>query len=62
MKNAEYAEQALLHLRNCRNRLVHVGNYESDIESSLFLLSNFVRNLFNFHIFNKSNFKNISEV
>jgi len=58
----EYAKQVLNHLRNHRNRSVHTGENNQDIEILLYQLKNFVEVILRFLIVNKFRFSNREEL
>lgn len=56
-----YSRLVLEHLRRYRNRSVHVGNVDGNIEVELYQLKRFVRYLLLFHIGNKFGFSSLAE-
>ena len=61
-KDREYTKQILNHLRDYRNRAVHTGSGNQDIETYMYQLKNFVETALEFLIANKFGFKNLNEV
>lgn len=57
----EYHQQILSHLRDYRNRAVHAGTADNNIENHLFQLKRYVERLIEFHLATKIDFKNIAE-
>ena len=58
----EWFRQVLNHLRDYRNRAVHAGSENHEIETYMYQLKRFVEALLEFHLFNKFNFKNLKDV
>ncbi len=58
----EYARQVLNHLRDHRNRSVHTGGSNQNIETLLYQLKNFVEVVLEFEIANKFNFSSREEL
>jgi hypothetical protein len=58
----EYIKQILTHLRDYRNRAVHSGPGNQDIETFLYQLKNFVESALEFLVANKFNLRNLNEV
>ncbi len=58
----EYAKQVLNHLRDHRNRSVHIGENNQNIETLLYQLKNFVEVILRFQIVNKFQFSNCEEL
>jgi len=58
----EYIKQILTHLRDYRNRAVHSGSGNQDIETFLYQLKNFVESALEFLVANKFDLKNLNEV
>ncbi len=58
----EYARQVLNHLRDHRNRSVHTGGSNQNIETLLYQLKNFVEVVLEFQIANKFNFSSREEL
>lgn len=58
----EYAQQVLNHLRDHRNRSVHTGGSNQNIETLLYQLKNFVEVVLEFQIANRFNFSNREEL
>jgi len=57
----EYAQQVLNHLRDHRNRSVHTGGSNQNIETLLYQLKNFVEVVLEFQIANRFNFSSREE-
>jgi len=57
----DYNRQVLEHLRQYRNRSVHLGTGETDIDTHVYQLKNYVEQLLRFHITNHFKFKNLQE-
>lgn len=57
----EYNRQALEHLRQYRNRSVHLGAGENDIDTQVYQLKSYVEQLLRFHIANHFKFENMEE-
>lgn len=58
----EYAKQVLNHLRDHRNRSVHTGESNQNIETLLYQLKNFVEVVLEFQIANRFNFSSREEL
>jgi len=58
----EYAQQVLNHLRDHRNRSVHTGGSNQNIETLLYQLKIFVEVVFEFQIANRFNFSSRKEL
>lgn len=58
----EYARQVLNHLRDHRNKAVHTGGSNQNIETLLYQLKNFVEVVLEFQIANKFNFSTREEL
>ena len=58
----EYSRQVLIHLRDYRNRAVHAGSENHEIEAYMYQLKRFVESLLEFHLGSKFGFKNLKEV
>jgi hypothetical protein len=58
----EYAKQVLNHLRDHRNRSVHTGGSNQNIETLLYQLKNFVEVVLEFQIANRFNFASREEL
>lgn len=58
----EYARQVLNHLRDHRNRSVHTGGSNQNIETLLYQLKNFVEVVLEFEIANRFNFSSREEL
>lgn len=56
-----YHKQVLEHLRQYRNRSVHMSSGENDIETHVYQLKNYVEQLLRFHIVNYFNFTSLEE-
>jgi len=61
-QDREYVRQILTHLRDYRNRAVHTGTGNEDIETLMFQLKNFVETALEFLVANKFGLKNLGEV
>lgn len=57
----EYNMQVLEHLRQYRNRSVHFGASENDIDTHVYQLKNYVEQLLMFHIANHFKFESLQE-
>ncbi|MEJ2612723.1 MAG: hypothetical protein P8179_22360 [Candidatus Thiodiazotropha sp.] len=57
----EYNRQVLEHLRQYRNRSVHFGAGENDIDTHVYQLKSYVEQLLRFHIANQFKFENMEE-
>lgn len=57
----KYTQQILTHLRDYRNKAVHVGTENQDIETYVFQLKRHVEALIEFHLRNRFRFSTISE-
>lgn len=57
----EYNRQVLEHLRQYRNRSVHLGAGENDIDTHVYQLKSYVEQLLRFHIVNHFKFENMEE-
>lgn len=57
----EYAKQVLEHLRQYRNKSVHSGSAEHDIDMHLYQLKGYVEQLLRFHIANHFKFGSLAE-
>jgi len=57
----EYNRQVLEHLRHYRNRSVHLGTGENDIDTHVYQLKGYVEQLLRFHIANYYKFESITE-
>ena len=57
----EYAYQVLTHLRDYRNKSVHVGSDSGDIEALMYQLKRYVEVLIEFHVANKYRFTSIAD-
>ena len=57
----EYHGEALEHLRQYRNRTVHAGSGDDEIETHLYQLKRYVEVLLKFHITNRFDFGSLSE-
>jgi hypothetical protein len=60
-QDREYARQVLEHLRQYRNKSVHLGAGESDIEAHVYQLKSYVEQLLRFHIGNHFKFGSLEE-
>ncbi|MGE4501208.1 MAG: hypothetical protein AB7C96_12735 [Hydrogenovibrio sp.] len=60
-KDREYARQVLEHLRRYRNKSVHLGAGESEIDTHIYQLKNYIERLLKFHISNHFGFESIEE-
>lgn len=60
-KEREYNIQVLQHLKKYRNLSVHLDMGNSEIETYLYQLKNYVETLLSFHLQNKFNFDTIQE-
>ncbi len=60
-KDREYIHQVLSHLKDYRNRAVHAGSENHDIEIFMYQLKNYVEVLLEFHIVNRFGFKDLNE-
>lgn len=58
----EYAKQVLTHLKDYRNRAVHAGSENSEIQGYMYQLKRFVESLIEFHLGNKFGFNSLKEV
>jgi len=56
----EYHQQILTHLRDYRNRVVHAGTENQDIEAYIFQLKRYVEKVMEFLLGNRFGFNNIS--
>jgi len=61
-KDREYVKHILTHLREYRNRAVHMGSGNEDIETLMFQLKNFIETALEFLVANKFDLKNLDEV
>lgn len=61
-QDREYVRQILTHLRDHRNRAVHTGSGNEDIETLMFQLKNFVETALEFLVANKFGLKNLGAV
>ena len=61
-RERHYAKQVLTHLRDYRNKAVHVGAGNHDIETFMYQLKNFVEVVLEFQVANKFGFKSLAEV
>ncbi len=61
-QDREYVKQILTHLRDHRNRAVHTGSGNEDIETLMYQLKNFVEAVLEFLVGNKFGLKNLGEV
>jgi hypothetical protein len=61
-KDREYATQILYHLRDYRNRAVHVGSGNQDIETFIYQLKDYVETALEFLIKNKYGLNNLNEI
>lgn len=59
--NFEYNKQVLIHLKNYRNGLIHLGKTYNEIEPYIYQLKRYVHQLFMFLIVNRFNFQSIKE-
>jgi hypothetical protein len=57
----EYTRQVLKHLKDYRNRSVHLGTRDRNIETFLFQLKEYIEALLSFHLANKFRFNSIAE-
>jgi len=57
----EYSRQVLTHLKDYRNRAVHSGSENHDIEAYMYQLKRFVEALIGFHLRNKYGFKSLAD-
>ena len=57
----KYARQVLTHLKDYRNRAVHSGSENQDIEAYVYQLKRFVEGLMKFHLGNKYGFKSLAD-
>jgi hypothetical protein len=60
-QDREYTRQILEHLRQYRNKSVHLGAGENDIEAHVYQLKSFVERLLRFHIENHFKFGSLEE-
>ena len=60
-KDREYNRQVLEHLRQYRNKSVHLGAGENDIDTHVYQLKSYVEQLLLFHIANSFGFKSLEE-
>lgn len=60
-KDREYAREVLEHLRQYRNRSVHLGVGESDIDARVYQLKSYIDQLLRFHIANHLRFESLEE-
>jgi len=58
----EYSRQILTHLRDYRNRAVHVGAETIEIQAYMYQLKRFVESLLEFHLGNKFGFNSLREI
>lgn len=58
----EYARQVLTHLKDYRNRAVHVGSENHEIQAYMYQLKGFVESLLEFHLGNTFGFNSLKEV
>ena len=58
----EYARQVLTHLKDYRNRAVHAGSENHEIQAFMYQLKRFVESLLEFHLGNKFGFTSLKEV
>lgn len=61
-QDREYRKQILTHLRDYRNRAVHTGSGNKDIETLMYQLKSFVEAVLEFLLANKFRFKNLNQV
>lgn len=61
-EDPEYHRGMLNHLREIRNSYIHSGSETLTIESSLYLLKNYVEKIMMFHLRNAGTFRSIAEV
>jgi len=57
----EFHRQVLEHLRHYRNKTVHLGAGENDIDTHVYQLKSYVEQLLQFHIANSFGFKSLEE-
>ena len=57
----DYNKQVLEHLRQYRNKSVHLGSGSNDIETHVYQLKSYVEHLIRFHIANHFKFYNLQE-
>lgn len=60
-KDRKYAQQILTHLRDYRNKAVHAGTENQDIETYIYQLKRIVEALIEFHLRNRFKFETIAE-
>lgn len=60
-QDREYARQVLEHLRQYRNKSVHLGADDNDIETHVYQLKSYVEQLLRFHIGNHFKFESLEE-
>jgi len=60
-KDREYNRQVLEHLRQYRNKSVHLGSSENNIETHVYQLKGYVEQLLHFHIVNHFTFESLQE-
>ncbi len=58
----EYTRQVLTHLKDYRNRAIHVGSENHEIQAYMYQLKRFVESLLGFHLGNKFSFNSLKEV
>lgn len=58
----EYSRQVLTHLKDYRNRTVHAGSENHEIQAYMYQLKRFVESLLEFHLGNKFGFNSLREV
>lgn len=61
-QDREYVKQILTHLKDHRNRAVHTGSGNENIETLMYQLKNFVESALEFLLGNKFGLKNLGEV
>ena len=61
-KDREYVKQILNHLKDYRNKAVHTGSGNQEIETYMYQLKQFVETALEFLISNKFGFKDLNEV
>lgn len=60
-RGEKHARQVLNHLKDHRNRTVHSGSENHDIEACMYQLKRFVEALIGFHLRNKYGFKSLAD-
>jgi len=60
-KNRDYATQALLHLRYCRNAAVHSGEGRENVEPLMYQAKNTVEALIEFHLWHAGQFARLAD-